>query len=83
MIFCDLFPDNFDPEFEEENATNSLRALKSHWMNNVLEQEGKHQHQCLFISATKKQNIEEFREVVYGTVKQLHAKRYPYNNFLY
>lgn len=79
----DLFPDNFDPEFEEENTTNSLRALKSHWMNNVLEQEGKHQHQCLFISATKKQNIEEFREVVYGTVKQLHAKRYPYNNFLY
>lgn len=79
----DLFPDSFDPEFEEENTTNSLRALKSHWMNNVLEQEGKHKHQCLFISATKKQNIEEFREVVYGTVKQLHAKRYPYNNFLY
>ena len=79
----DLFPDSFDPEFEEENTTNSLRALKSHWMNNVLEQEGKHMHQCLFISATKKQNIEEFREVVYGTVKQLHAKRYPYNNFLY
>lgn len=79
----DLFPDSFDPEFEEENTTNSLRALKSHWMNNVIEQEGKHKYQCLFISATKKQNIEEFREVVYGTVKQLHAKRYPYNNFLY
>ena len=29
------------------------------------------------------QNIDEFRKVVYEKTKELHLKRYPYNNFLY
>lgn len=38
---------------------------------------------CIFISAKNKENIEEFRKMVYDRVKEMHAIRYPYNNFLY
>lgn len=38
---------------------------------------------CLFISAKNKENIEEFKNTVYERVKEMHAIRYPYNNFLY
>lgn len=54
----------------------SLDELKRTWM-------GKLNSQCVFISATDKQNIEEFKKIVYDKVKELHIKRYPYNNFLY
>jgi GTP-binding protein HflX len=38
---------------------------------------------CVFISAKHKQNIEEFKQLLYDKVKEMHAIRYPYNNFLY
>lgn len=38
---------------------------------------------CLFVSATEKANIDEFREVLYEEVKKIHIQRYPYNHFLY
>lgn len=38
---------------------------------------------CIFISAKNKENIEQFRNLVYDRVKEMHAIRYPYNNFLY
>jgi GTP-binding protein HflX len=38
---------------------------------------------CIFISAKNKENIDEFRSMVYERVKEMHAIRYPYNNFLY
>jgi GTP-binding protein HflX len=38
---------------------------------------------ALFISATQKENFEEFREMVYEAVRQIHITRFPYNNFLY
>ena len=37
----------------------------------------------LFISALNKENLEEFRKVVYEKVKEIHVTRFPYNNFLY
>lgn len=37
----------------------------------------------LFISAKKKENIDELREVLYKTVRELHVQKYPYNDFLY
>jgi GTP-binding protein HflX len=36
-----------------------------------------------FISATKKINIEDLRERLYEYVKEIHAARFPYNDFLY
>lgn len=41
------------------------------------------QQQCIFISAREKVNMEEFKTMVYNHVKEMHAIRYPYNNFLY
>lgn len=54
----------------------SLDELKRTWMSKM----GK---DCVFISAIDKGNIEEFRKIIYDRVKELHKKRYPYNNFLY
>lgn len=41
------------------------------------------ENNTLFISATNKENIEEFREKVYEAVRAIHITRFPYNNFLY
>jgi GTP-binding protein HflX len=38
---------------------------------------------AIFISATKKENIEEFRSLLYEEVKALHVERYPYDQLLY
>jgi GTP-binding protein HflX len=38
---------------------------------------------CVFISATEKQHIEELREKMYQVVRAIHQERYPYNNFLF
>jgi GTP-binding protein HflX len=54
----------------------SLDDLKKTWMSKL-------GNACVFISATDKQNIEEFRNIIYDKVKELHVKRYPYNNYLY
>ena len=55
----------------------TLEEWKTTWMNRVGEQN------ALFISATQKENFEEFRERVYEAVRQIHISRFPYNNFLY
>jgi GTPase len=71
--------------FEEKEADDltpstkknlSLDDLKKTWMNKL-------NSECIFISATDKQNLDEFKKVLYEKVKELHQKRYPYNNFLY
>lgn len=55
----------------------SLNEWKSTWMGNVGEKN------TLFISATNKENFEEFREKVYEAVRNIHITRFPYNKFLY
>ncbi|BFM43098.1 GTPase HflX [Flavobacterium sp. CFS9] len=55
----------------------TLEEWKQTWMSNVGEDK------ALFISATQKQNFEEFREMVYEAVRQIHITRFPYNKFLY
>ncbi|WP_300569275.1 GTPase HflX [Flavobacterium sp.] len=55
----------------------TLDEWRSTWMSNV----GK--DHALFISATEKQNFEEFRKTVYEAVRQIHITRFPYNKFLY
>jgi len=55
----------------------SLSDLKKSWMaSNKL-------HKTVFISAKTRENIEEFRKLLYNEVKKIHVKRYPYNEFLY
>lgn len=55
----------------------SLSELKKTWMS-----ADKH-HLTVFISAKTKENLEELRKLLYGEVKKLHIKRYPFNDFLY
>ena len=71
--------------FEEKDADDltpinkrnlSLDQLKKSWMSKL-------NSPVLFISAGKKQNIEEFKKVLYENIKELHQVRYPYNKFLY
>ncbi len=45
--------------------------------------DGKLNEDCLFISAKNKENIDEFREILYKKVRELHVQKYPYNDFLY
>lgn len=54
----------------------SLEDLKKTWMSKL-------HSDCIFISAANKQNLEEFRKILYDKIKDMHQKRYPYNNFLY
>lgn len=71
--FIEKEPDDLTPESPENQ---NLSGLKHTWM-------AKTNNPCLFISATKKENITEFRELLYNVVKKIHQKRYPYDNFLY
>ncbi len=38
---------------------------------------------CFFISAATKENVDEFRQILYKKVRELHVQKYPYNDFLY
>ena len=49
---------------------------KSTWMQRMGDN-------ALFISALKKENLDEFRKRVYNVVRDIHVTRFPYNNFLY
>jgi GTP-binding protein HflX len=68
--------DEYDlTEKTRENYT--LEEVKTEWMA---------QHQdvpAIFISAKNKTNIDKFRTDVYGMVSEIHAGRYPFNNFLW
>ena len=54
----------------------SLEELKLTWMAKMPED-------CLFTSAKNKENIDEFRNILYKKVREQHVRKYPYNDFLY
>ncbi len=58
----------------KENLT--LDELKNSWI-------AKEKTPCIFISAKQKLNIEKLRNDIYKMVAEIHAGRYPFNNFLY
>ena len=58
----------------KENLT--LEELKNSWI-------AKEKTPCIFISAKQKLNIEKLRNDIYKMVAEIHAGRYPFNNFLY
>lgn len=53
-----------------------LEELKSTWM-------AKMNDNCIFISAKNKVNIEELKSKLYEMAKEIHIKRFPYNDFLF
>lgn len=60
----------------KEKINFSLDELKQTWM-------AKNDCPTVFISASKKENVEELKSLMYDNIKTIHAKIYPYNNFLY
>ncbi len=54
----------------------SLEELKNSWI-------AKANTPCIFISAKEKINIEKLRNDIYKMVAEIHAGRYPFNNFLW
>ena len=73
-------PVQFDAEdlsVEKTSKHYTLEEWKATWMSKMGE------NNTLFISATEKDNFEEFREKVYEAVREIHITRFPYNKFLY
>ena len=61
---------------EEEIVELTVQDFEKSWMasNNA---------PAIFISATLKQNLEEFKQMLYDKVVALHTQRYPYDKLLY
>ena len=82
MVFNKI--DAFKPDIIDDDdlitvktkAHYTLDDWKNTWMNKM-------SGDVVFISALNKDNLEEFRKVVYNKVKDIHTKRFPYNKFLY
>lgn len=69
-------------EKEEDDLSPKTKANFSltDWMNSWMAKENS---PCIFISARNKTNIDKLRNDVYKIVAEIHAGRYPFNNFLY
>ena len=66
-------------EFSLEPKTDrhlSLQEVKNIWI-------GERKIPCIFISAIKKEGIEKLKDDIYKMVAEIHAGRYPFNNFLW
>lgn len=61
---------------EEHVAQLTLEDFKQSWM-------AKNNSPAIFISALKKENVDEFRALLYEHVKAIHTVRYPYDKLLY
>lgn len=65
--------DDLSPQTKENL---SLEELQKMWI-------ARKNQPCMFISATEKLNIEEFRNLIYNRAKEIHRIRYPYDKYLY
>ncbi len=82
MVFNKI--DAYKPEpFDDEDliavrtkANYTLQEWKNTWMSKI-------GNNALFISALKKENLDDFKKRVYDEVRQIHITRFPYNQFLY
>lgn len=67
-------PVEVDEDGEEIKVT--LEDFKNSWM-------AKNSDPAIFLSATEKTNVEEFKQKLYEIISKMHTARYPYNNLLY
>ena len=66
-------------EFSLEPKTDrhlSLQEVKNIWI-------GERKIPCIFISAINKEGIDKLKDDIYKMVAEIHAGRYPFNNFLW
>jgi len=67
-------PTQINPDEPEQMLT--LDEFKHTWM-------AANNSPAIFISALKKENVEEFRKLLYDKVVAMHTVRYPYDHLLY
>ena len=61
---------------KENDEPVTLADFEHSWM-------AKNSNPALFISATKKENLEQFRTLLYDRIKTIHTQRYPFDKLLY
>ena len=81
LVFNKIDAFTYTPKEEDDltpptRENMSLEEIKKSWI-------AKANSPCIFISAKEKINIEKLRSDLYGMVREIHAGRYPFNNFLY
>ena len=81
MIFNKVDAFSFVPKDKDDltpatRRNMSLDDIKKSWM-------AKGDTPCIFISARERINIDKLRHDLYGMVREIHAGRYPFDNFLY
>lgn len=67
---------NFDEWLEDSVKEEILRDLKDKW---DLATNGN----CVFVSATEKQNLDALRDIILEKVREMYSIRYPYKTMLY
>lgn len=69
-----IFHDKIENPFIDlgNNEISSLEELKNSWM-------AKDNSPCIFISAKNKENIDDFKNLIFEKVKEIYFKRYPHN----
>ena len=82
MVFNKI--DLYQQEVIEEDDLVTVRTSKhftiEEWKKTWMQRMDK---DVVFISALNKENLDEFKKRVYHAVRDIHVKRFPYNNFLY
>jgi len=67
---------NFDEWLDESVKQEILRDLKEKWDHAT-------EHQCVFVSAIEKKNIDALRELILQKVRDMYQVRYPYRTMEY
>ncbi|MDM1293798.1 GTPase HflX [Sphingobacterium sp. N143] len=72
----DLYKPAIEEGHDGEEIEVTLDDFRNSWM-------AKNSDPAIFLSATNKTNIEEFKQKLYDIIVKMHNERYPYNNLLY
>lgn len=73
FTFVQKDEDDLSPKSRENF---SLGEWKNSWM-------AKNNTPSIFISAITKENIDDFKTILYDRIKEIHSQRFPYNDYLY
>ncbi len=81
LVFNKIDAFTYQPKDEDDlspisRENYSLDELKKMWLANL-------NNNCVFISARERDNIDELKTMLYDRVKEIHIKRFPYNDFLF
>lgn len=81
MVFNKIDAYTYDEKEDDDLSPMSknnypLELLQQSWL-------AKANMPCIFISALQRENYTELRELLYKEIRDMHAIRYPYDNFLY